>query len=143
LSLVTTTIDLHARCPPGAFEEVHRPHRVGREGLDRILVGELDDRLCCEVEDDLRLDTIESSLEKVEIADVADRRVHLERRAGEVVEIRLRRRQPGVAVHVRREQLHPEAEPGPLEAGVAGDQDSLALPVEVAHRGHPRTVALR
>ena len=85
------------------FEDVDGPHDVGGVGLHRFLVGEADEGLRGEVEDEVGLDGLDAAAHEGGVADVADLVVQ-SRSQAELI------KKGGVALRLQREPMHPGSE---------------------------------
>ena len=113
------------------IEEMGGAHDVDGEGFDRDVVGEADERLGCEVEDDIRLAVGQRAGEGGAVEEVgAGVRVDARGEAELAVEEFVRLGDEGKAVDLRSEGEQPFGHPGTFETGVAGEEDAFVL-VEV------------
>ncbi len=103
---------------------------VGLVGADGVVVGEADERLGSEMEDDFGGEVVERGLQSDSVADVAANVSNIAADAGDSEEV-------GVSAGVERVAAddgafggQPQGEPSALEAGVTGEEDFSALPGE-------------
>ena len=111
---------------PNGLEQIGRAHHVHVQRLARLLVCEPDDRLCGEVEDDIRLGLGKRITQAGRIPDirldVGDALAH----AGDIEQGRLGRGRKGVAGDLGPERTKPQRQPRPLETGVPRHEDTPA-----------------
>lgn len=121
---------------PGGFEHMHRTHHVRRIGSDRVIIGMPDQRLRGEMENDLRTGCLNHRPHHGRVPHIALDVRHTRRHARRREQARIGGRSQGQPRHVGPERLQPEAEPTPLEAGMARDENAAALPDVVHQRFH-------
>ena len=96
---------------PECFEHMNRAHDVGFVGFDRLFVGEPDERLGGEVEDDFRLEFIEDAVQMRRVADISPDVAHVCGESGENEVVALVFRVERISGNLRAEFAEPEAEP--------------------------------
>jgi hypothetical protein len=122
----------HAGGSANGVEHAGSADDVGLERADGIFVRVADQRLSGEVEDDLGCELLHGAIQRDGVADIAADVFDDRTDAGHGEEIGLRRGIECVAAHAGAELREPESQPASFEPGVAGEEDSAALPGEGA-----------
>src|SRR5882672_2350856 len=136
VSLVARDVD-HGRLsrePSSRLEQVHRPHHVGRIGVDRIFIRKPDHRLRRQMKDDVRPVLLEAFAQPRVIPDVAGYGYHAGFHVGDLVQAGYGRGRQRVAYDARRQPLQPQGKPASLETGMARDEHIPAFPEAWIHR---------
>ena len=111
--------------PTDGVKEVHCAHHVRRERLHWFAVGKPHERLCREVENEVRIRRGNRLRERLAVTDVADRvRGDAFRKPELVEERRLRRRFQRKPVDLRPERQQPLAKPRALETRVPSHKNA-------------------
>ena len=112
---------------PARLEDMNRALDIGGEGFDRLRIGQADQRLRGEVENDFRLHFSHDRLNRLGAADIGDAVIDKladPRLFEQARTFRLKRQAGDVCAH----PVQPQSEPASLEAGVACHQDPAPLP---------------
>ena len=118
---------LHGRRPAHTLQHIHRAHHIGLIGIDRILVGIPHNRLCRQMQHDLRLHTVKYFLQMIQIPDISDFAVHRICQSGNRKQSRIRRSLHCITGHLCSRESQDPAQPGALKACMAGHQDAFSL----------------
>jgi hypothetical protein len=110
------------------FEQMDRAHDIAGVGFGRVSIGGEDPGLCGEMEDDLRRVVGEGTAQPFRIPDVGENRHHLPVQASEFEQVGVRARRQRITDHSGTHGLQPHGKPAPLEAGMAGQQDTPVFP---------------
>ena len=126
----------YALAAPDTFKNVDRSHNIGLVGIGRVFVAVPDNGLSRQVEHDLRLRRLKSSLQFSQVPNVADDRGHFSLQAGKFKQVGICGGLQRVAGHFCTGLHQDAAQPGALEAGVAGNKDpfaSVEIKVNIFH----------
>jgi hypothetical protein len=91
--------------------------------LHRVLVGEPDERLCGQVDNDLGSEITHGGFEGGKLANISANGLKLAVKGEDAIEAWLGRRVEGVAAYLGSHREQPESKPTALEAGVPGEEN--------------------